>query len=192
MISRISGKVVSISEQGVIVDVHGVGFSIFIGKAAFEKIHAGDDVLFFTHLVVREDRFELYGFLREAEKKFFEQLVKVRDVGPKTAVAILSLGNLAEVQQAIIHGDVATLTSVPGIGKKTAERIILELKEKVFAESDAPSTQKSEGNRAIEAALVHLGYSSREAKEAVNDMPRELRTDDERLRWVLKKIGGNQ
>jgi len=192
MISQISGNVVSATEQSVIVDVHGVGFSVFVGKVAFEKMHIGDDVLLFTHLVVREDRFELYGFLKEAEKKFFEQLVKVRDVGPKTALAILSLGNLAEVQQAIIHGDVATLTSVPGIGKKTAERIILELKEKVFADSDVPSTKKSEGNRVIEGALVHLGYSSREAKEAVSDMPRDLATDDERLRWVLKKIGGNQ
>ncbi len=190
MISHVKGTITAKSQASVTLDVNGVGFLVFVSQHNLEHLPEGETATLYTHLVVREDRFELYGFLHENELNFFQLLIKVRDVGPKTALAILSLGNLAEIQSAIIHGDVATLQSVPGIGRKTAERIILELKEKVFASLDDASPQhaKSDG---IVGALENLGYSHREAKEAVNGMPKDLATDDERLRWVLKNIGSS-
>lgn len=187
----IRGKVASVQQSAVVVDVSGVGFLINVGTHALETLHEGSDVLLFTVMIVREDKMELYGFARESEKRFFEQLLKVSAVGPKTALTILSLGNLADVQQAIMHEDVAVLTSVPGVGKKTAERIILELKEKVFADDTTPSGPKAKSD-AVVSALMHLGYSQREAREAVHDLPAALTTDDERVRWVLKQLGSQK
>lgn len=191
MISHVKGIITAKGLASVTLDVNGVGFLVFATQHNLENLKEGEAATLFTHMVVREDRFELYGFLHEHELNFFQLLIKVRDVGPKTALAILSLGNLAEIQSAIIHGDVATLQSVPGIGRKTAERIILELKEKVFASLDDASPQRAKADGVV-GALENLGYSSKEAKEAIRDMPKELTTDDERLRWVLKNIGSRK
>ncbi|PIS41920.1 MAG: Holliday junction branch migration protein RuvA [Candidatus Kerfeldbacteria bacterium CG08_land_8_20_14_0_20_42_7] len=189
MIGQLSGTVVEKENQRLIIDVSGVGFDVFVATTSFDHAQEGQAITLFTHMVVRDDRFELYGFLRKAEKSFFEQLLKVRDVGPKSALAILSLGNLAEVQQSIMNSDTQVLTSIPGIGKKTAERIILELKEKVFATSDGSEKNvRTKDADIIISALQNLGYSSREAKEAVKDLPQDLTNDDQRLRWVLKNI----
>lgn len=191
MISHLKGIITAKGLASVTLDVNGVGYLVFATQHNLESLKEGEAATLFTHMVVREDRFELYGFLHENELNFFQLLIKVRDVGPKTALAILSLGNLAEIQSAIIHGDVATLQSVPGIGRKTAERIILELKEKVFASLDDASPQRAKADGVV-GALENLGYSSKEAKEAIRDMPKELATDDERLRWVLKNIGSRK
>lgn len=191
MISHLKGIITAKGPASVTLDVNGVGYLVFATQHNLESLKESEAATLFTHMVVREDRFELYGFLHENELNFFQLLIKVRDVGPKTALAILSLGNLAEIQSAIIHGDVATLQSVPGIGRKTAERIILELKEKVFASLDDASPQRAKADGVV-GALENLGYSSKEAKEAIRDMPKELATDDERLRWVLKNIGSRK
>lgn len=191
MIATLRGKIISIQPASVVAEVGGVGFSLNVGTHTLENLHEGNEAFFFTVMIVREDKMELYGFLRESEKRFFEQLLKVSAVGPKTALAILSIGNLAEAQQAIMHEDVAVLTSVPGVGKKTAERIILELKEKIFADDATPSGPKAKSD-AVVSALMHLGYSQREARDAVQDLPATLTTDDERVRWVLKQLGSQR
>ncbi|MFA5031135.1 MAG: Holliday junction branch migration protein RuvA [Patescibacteria group bacterium] len=188
MIGQLSGTVIDKDHQRLILNVGGVGFDVFVATPTFESTNEGDAVTLFTHMVIRDDRFELYGFMRKAEKHFFEQLLKVGDVGPKSALAILSLGNLSEVQQSIINSDTQVLVSIPGIGKKTAERIILELKEKVFAQDTTSHTPKMRDADMIIAALMNLGYSQHEAKAAVQDLPKDLASDDERLRWVLKNI----
>lgn len=188
MIGQLTGTVIDKEQQRLVLNVGGVGFDVFVPNTTMESINENDAVTLYTHMVVRDDRFELYGFMRKAEKHFFEQLLKVRDVGPKSALAILSLGNLSEVQQSIINSDTQVLTSIPGIGKKTAERIILELKEKVFPPEGNSQTPKMRDADMIIAALMNLGYSQREAKDAVKDLPSNLANDDERLRWVLKNI----
>lgn len=189
MIGQLTGEVLTKEASKLVLNVGGVGFDIFVSQPATDATHESETVTLFIHMVVRDDRFELYGFLKQAEKYFFEQLIKVRDVGPKSALAILSLGNLAEVQQSIINGDTKVLTSVSGIGKKTAERIILELKEKVFPSEGGTLSVPQQQSGAIVSALTNLGYSAREAKDAIKDMPKELQNDDERLRWVLSHMG---
>jgi len=188
MIGQLTGTVTEKEGQHLVIHVGGVGFNVYVAETTFERARENNPITLFTHMVVRDDRFELYGFLRKAEKSFFEQLLKVRDVGPKSALAILSLGNLAQVQQSIMNSDSQVLISVPGIGKKTAERIILELKEKVFAVDGTPKEPAPPAADVIVAALQNLGYSNKEAKEAVRELPKELENDDERLRWVLKHI----
>lgn len=189
MIARLVGITCAKDEQSLTVLVQGVGFRVFAPAHTIAEVVVGVDVTLFTHLAVYDDRLDLFGFVRESELNFFKQLIKVRDVGPKSALAILSAGNMADIQQAIVNEDTALLVTVQGIGKKTAERIILELKEKIFAESPSEKSEHRGGHSAIISALVNLGYSQKEAREAVTDLPHSLSTDDERLRWVLQHIG---
>lgn len=192
MIAQLEGVVSGKFETSLVVNVQGVGYQVFVANPLLERVREKDQITLFTHLAVHDDRFELFGFERQNELRFFKQLLKVRDVGPKSALSILSIGNLAQVQNAIMQEDADVLMSIPGIGKKTSERIILELKEKVFADGENAGVQGKSHADIIIGALTNLGYSSREAKEATRHMPKDLATDDERLKWVLKQLGNQR
>jgi Holliday junction DNA helicase RuvA len=172
MIGRISGRLLEKHPPQVVVDVHGVGYEIDVSMSTFYQLPAtGEEVKLYTHLVVREDAQLLYGFASEQERLVFRQLLKISGVGARTALSVLSGLSVAELAGAVAGQDSARLTKVPGIGKKTAERLLLELKDKldvtVAALPSAGGAQRGD----ILNALLALGYNDKEASWAVKQLP---------------------
>jgi Holliday junction DNA helicase RuvA len=180
VIGRLAGRILRKSPQALLLDVHGVGYQLSIPLSTFYSLGAeGDGVVLEVSTQVREDAITLYGFATEGEKRLFEQLIGVSKVGPKLAIAALSGIAADELRAAIAAGNVARLATVPGIGLKTAERLVLELRGKVAA---APAPEQPAGappgaaGRASDdaaAALVNLGYKPRDAERAVGRATRE-------------------
>ena len=190
MIAHLRGRVLRKNPQEVIVDVAGVGYKVAIPVSTFYRLgEEGAEVSLRVHTHVREDALALYGFLTAHEQDLFERLIQVAGVGPKLAVNILSGIEAAELAAALRTSDVARLTRVPGVGKKTAERLVVELKDKMppvltpseEAETLPPSTPKED----LLSALAHLGYSRGEAERGVD---RALRDDgDGRFEDLLRR-----
>jgi len=160
----------------VLLDVHGVGYEVDVPMSTFYNLPAlGEAVTLLTHFVVREDAQVLFGFLTAPERATFRLLVKISGVGPRTALSILSGLSVAELAQAVTRQDGARLVKVPGIGKKTAERLLLELKGKLGADLALPSTAAlSDAQGDIAQALQALGYSDREAQAALKALPADV------------------
>ena len=191
MISFISGKVKVKTEKSVIVDVQGVGYEVFTTPTLLEKIRGGSEVSLYTHLYIREEVMELYGFALREELEFFREMISVSGVGPKSALGILTLSSIADLKKAIANEDASLLTKVSGIGKKTAERLIVELKNKISLQditSDSKSTGISSDSQAIDA-LVNLGYSIREAREALRQTDKDIDNIRDRIKAALKLLG---
>ena len=191
MISYLEGKLISKNDKYATVLVGGIGYKIFMSAEALKKIQQSDeDVKIFTYLNVREDALDLYGFLTEQEKELFEMLIMVSGVGPKSALAILALGDPAALAGAISREDIKFLTEVAGIGIKTAKKISVELKDKVAGLSfelgeDAYASSDAE---AIEV-LTTLGWSNKEAREALQRVPREITSAEQRVKEAMKLLG---
>ena len=191
MIGFLKGKLAYRTRDSVLIDVQGVGYQVRLSERHLNNLdlRPGEPIELTTHLLPREDALELYGFSSPQEKEIFLQLTRVSGIGPRTALAIFSALELQDVIRAVVSNQPKVLSQAPGIGAKTAQRIILELKEKVFATSDGSEKNvRTKDADIIISALQNLGYSSREAKEAVKDLPQDLTNDDQRLRWVLKNI----
>ena len=167
MISRLRGKAVAWDADGLVLDVNGVGYRLFASPAAVKKADGADEVVLETHLHVREDAMQLFGFADGDERELFEQLLSVSGVGPKVALAIVSGYSPGELRRAIVREDDALFQSIPGIGKKTAQRVVLELKEKIapLAAVEAPHLGAGDGHIVARDALVELGYSAAEAEQ---------------------------
>lgn len=177
MIGRIQGKLLEKNPPQILVDVHGVGYEIDVPMSTFYNLpDIGQEVTLLTHFIVREDAQLLYGFATAKERAAFRQLIKISGVGARTALAVLSGMSVDALAQAVAQQECAMLTRVPGIGKKTAERLVLELKGKISAELDGVTLSAAAGdNRAdIAAALVALGYSDREANAAAKKLPADI------------------
>ena len=193
MIGSIEGTVQTIRGNQLIVGVGlpgqgGVGYKISVLKELGARTKKGASVLLFTHLAVREDALDLYGFSQEEELGFFELLLTVSGIGPKSALGILDIASVETLQSAIASGNSGYLTSVSGIGKKTAEKIVLELKDKVeIPSSSSPATLKGD-SEALEA-MRSLGYSASEARDALRKVPHSVEGGSARLREALKIIG---
>lgn len=189
MIGRISGTLVEKSPPQLLVDANGVGYEIDVPMSTFYNLPAlGAQVTLLTHLVVREDAQQLYGFLTAGERATFRLLVKIAGVGPRTALSILSGLSVAELAQAVATQDGARLVKVPGIGKKTAERLLLELKGKLapdFATAAAPASSAAQAD--IVQALVALGYSERDAAAALKGLPADIGVADG-IKTALKAL----
>ncbi len=172
MISRLTGKLVEKQPPQIVIDVNGVGYEVDVSMQTFYALPAlGETVQLYTQLVVREDAHLLFGFAGAAERATFRQLVKVSGIGAKTALGILSAMNAEELARAVAEEDVKRLSSAPGIGKKTAERMILELRGKLVAENSGnglfvPAAAADESEDIVHTLLA-LGYNEREAKAAV-------------------------
>jgi Holliday junction DNA helicase RuvA len=169
----------------VLVDVAGVAYEVDVPMSTFYALPAtGETVSLFTHLVVREDAHNLYGFASAEERTVFRQLIRISGIGARTALSVLSGLSVRDLAQSIAEQDAARLTRIPGIGKKTAERLLLELKGKVVEGADART-----GGRASEVlqALVALGYSEKEAGAAVKDLAVDLPVA-EAIRTALKTL----
>ncbi|WP_373740891.1 Holliday junction branch migration protein RuvA [Neisseria sp.] len=191
MISRLTGKLVEKLPPQIVIDVNGVGYEVDVSMQTFYQLPAiGETVQLYTQLVVREDAHLLFGFAAAAERTTFRQLVKVSGIGAKTALGILSAMNADELAQAVAQEDVKRLSSAPGIGKKTAERMILELRGKLAAPvSDGPAmpSETSDETNDIVSTLLALGYNEKEAKAAVKNIPKG--TDvGEGVRLALKNL----
>lgn len=177
MIGRIQGKLLEKNPPQILVDVHGVGYEIDVPMSTFYNLpDVGQEITLLTHFVVREDAQLLYGFGTAKERAAFRQLIKISGIGARTALAILSGMSVDALAQAVAQQEYALLTRVPGIGKKTAERLVLELKGKITAELDGITLSAAAGdNRAdVVAALVALGYSEREANAAAKKLPSDI------------------
>jgi Holliday junction DNA helicase RuvA len=194
VIAQVRGRLLRKQTQEAIVDVGGVGYRVTIPLSTFYRIEVGQDVTLLTHTHVREDALALFGFLTADEQVLFERLISVSGVGPKLAVSILSGIEAPELVTALKGSDVARLTRIPGVGKKTAERLVLELKDKMqgLAASEpeskaAPGSAKDD----LVSALVHLGYSRPEAERGVE---RALKDGEgafeELLRRSLRALSG--
>lgn len=177
MIGRIQGKLLEKNPPQILVDVHGVGYEIDVPMSTFYNLpDIGQEITLLTHFIVREDAQLLYGFATAKERAAFRQLIKISGVGARTALAVLSGMSVDALAQAVAQQECAMLTRVPGIGKKTAERLVLELKGKISAELDGVTLSVAAGdNRAdVAAALVALGYSDREANAAAKKLPADI------------------
>ena len=183
MISSLRGTVVARMLDGVVLDVNGVGYRVQTTLRALSKAQAKGEVTLDTYLHVREDALQLYGFAEPAERELFEHFLSVSGVGPKVALAILSGSTPADLRRAIALEDTTRFVAIPGIGKKTAERVVLELKEKIGALEavDAPREQEL----VARDALVELGYSLVEAERALASTDPEAEPE-ERVRQALR------
>lgn len=190
MIGRLKGILVEKNPPQAVIDVNGVGYEVDVSMQTFYRLPAtGEAVQLYTQLVVREDAHLLFGFATADERATFRQLIKVSGIGAKTALGILSAMSADELAQAVAEEDVKRLSSAPGIGKKTAERMVLELRGKlVSAVSDGPTAlSAADETDDIVSTLLALGYSEREAKAAVKGLPKG--TDvGEGVRLALKNL----
>ena len=186
MIGFIEGKIEYATDKHVTVDVNGVGYKIYISASTFKNLpEIGEKVKLFTHLHVREDIMDLYGFLDKKDLEFFEMLISISGIGPKGAMNILSVASVETLKRAVGNEDSTILTKVSGIGQKTAEKIILELKSKISGEFiDEKGGADSE---AIDA-LVSLGYRLQEAREALKKIPHEVKEVGEKIKHALKLL----
>ena len=174
MIARLQGKLEAIALDSVIVNVNGVGFQVFLPTSTLSTIgNVGKEVKLFTHLHVREDILALYGFGSADELRLFEILTTVSGIGPKLGLSLLSAMNTDQLTMAIATGNADLLTTVPGVGKKIASRIVLELKDKIGAGWITTAiTEVAQENTDVLGALISLGYSAAEASRAVGNLPK--------------------
>jgi len=190
MIGRLTGQLVAKQPPQIIIDVGGVGYEVDVPMSTFYALPAtGERVQLMTHYVVREDAHLLFGFATNDERAAFRQLIKVTGIGPTVALAVLSGLSVAELNQAIALQDVKRLTRVPGIGNKTAERLLLELKGKVVASAAGAGAAPAAPSPADDVvnALLALGYSEKEAAAACRDLPADQPLNDS-IRQALKLL----
>jgi len=171
MIGYLTGKIISLKPTRILLDVSGVGYAVNISINTFENISDKESVSLFIYTSVKEDSITLFGFFTEAEKQMFELLISVTGIGPKLAQSILSGIQTDDLKDAIQRGDISRIIAVPGIGRKTGERLVLELKNKVdqVAEEGMKDTAYSIKNEAV-AALTTLGYNSKVADKIIRDV----------------------
>ncbi|GAB1387025.1 Holliday junction branch migration protein RuvA [Melaminivora sp.] len=189
MIGKLSGTLLEKNPPEVLVDCHGVGYEVQVSMSTFYQLPGnGQPVSLLTQLIVREDAQLLYGFASSAERAAFRELIKVSGVGPRTALAVLSGMSVADLAQAVSLQETARLVKVPGIGKKTAERLLLELKGKLGPELPGARAQASTQAQAdIVQALLALGYNDKEAAAALKSLPAEIGVSDG-IRLALKAL----
>lgn len=188
MIAKISGRIDFIKDSYVVVNVGGIGYKVFVTLHTFGIIAGKEEISLFTHTYVREDTLALYGFLAQDELEMFELLIGISGIGPKAALGILSIANPQTVRTAVLNDDPSILTRVSGVGKKIAQRVILELKNKI---EDLPAHEKAQiaGDSDALEALVAMGYSVSEARETLKLLPGEIKDVGERVKLALKNLG---
>lgn len=190
MIASLLGEVTSRSLNSVVIEVGGIGYELYVSIQELEDLSVGESRKLYVHESIREDAYDLYGFTAERSKKLFEQLISVKNVGPKVALALMSIGPAERIEKAIASGDLALLTSAKGIGKKAAEQLIVELRDKVGLVATAEAEDVvyrgaiDNSDEALQA-LVALGYSEQDAASFLKSIDPKLPVD-ERLKLALK------
>ncbi len=190
MIASLHGKLQARTGDALIVNVGGVGFCVRVTTNTLANLGAiGSEVQLFTHLRVREDELSLYGFATEDELRLFETLLTVSGVGPKVALGLLSATTPETLRLALAQGNIEMLTTFPGIGKKTAQRLVLELKGKLDVSGLGELGELAPVDEDVVNALINLGYSAAEATRAARTVPSEVKTVEERGRVALQYLG---
>ncbi len=197
MIHRLRGQLIEKDAEGAVLDVGGVGYRVAVSAGTMRDLPAiGEECVLHTRMVVREDAMLLFGFATRDERSSFDALTAVSKVGPKLALSVLSTLAPAEIAEAVARGDVVKLSSVPGLGRKTAERLVLELKGKdlaVLGPVESVAVEANGGGPYMEAreALAGLGYSLEEAERALNEVPPQ-KTVEAYIKLALRRIGGRR
>jgi len=192
MIATLRGEVSQIEDNAVIIEVGGVGLRVFVPAPLRGRLKAGESILLYTHLIVREDALTLYGFESQSDRELFNMLLGVDGVGPKVALSVLSTLTLDAVQRAVFTEEPEILSRVPGVGKKTSQKIILYLHDRLKpADALAKIAALSDKDSEVLAALTALGYSVVEAQTAIQSLPKDAPDDvEERLRLALQNFSG--
>lgn len=187
MIGQIKGDISRKGLGWIIVNTGGVGYKLSILKELYETLSLGEEISLWTHLVVRENALDLYGFSEQEELSFFELLNSVSGIGPKTALSILDAASVPALRQAVVSGKTDPLTKVSGIGKKNADKIVLELKGKIGAEEGGKNVKEDDVE--VFEALVALGYSDKESREIIKQIPENVEGTSARVRKALEVLG---
>lgn len=192
MIATLRGQVIQVEDNALIVEAGGVGLRVFVPTPLRARMKVGEAALLYTHLVVREDALILYGFETQADRELFNMLLGVDGVGPKASLSVLSTLTLDTVQRAVFTEESEILSRVPGVGKKTAQKIVLYLHDQLKpADALAKIAALSDKDSEVLAALTALGYSVVEAQSAIQSLPKEAPDDvEERLRMALQHFTG--
>lgn len=191
MIGSLEGTVKAVVRDTIIVATgSGVGYRLFVMTDVLAKVSEGDRIFLWTHLAVREKAHDLYGFETKEELNWFELLLTVSGIGPRSALAVMNSADPKTLTAAIVAQDAAILSRAIGIGKKTAEKIVLELKEKVEPQEGGVEVNAHDGE--LVEALVSLGYSAKEARDAAKAVPKELATTEERIREAIRLASGTR
>ena len=192
MIAKLTGTISDIGARYAVVEVGGIGYKVFVNDTTLHLLKSGEKATFLTYLAVREDALDLYGFLSKKEKDFFELLIGVSGIGPKSALNILSLVSTDALLTAIQTGSVAHLVKVSGIGRKTAEKIVLELKDKLGGVSDTDGIATAAGMSSdMDAilALQALGYDADDARTALKKVGKDVSDIGDKVKAALKELG---
>lgn len=189
MIAQINGKVIQKSDKYIAVQTNGIGYLLYVTNDLLAKLDLGKEISLWTHLIVREDVLDLYGFETIDEKVFFEMLISVSGIGPRSALSILSLAPMETIKKAIASSDTSYLTKVSGIGKKTAEKIVIELRDKLASLGHSDSTGVLRGESDVIEALQALGYSLNDARNAIKEIPETITNTNDRIKEALKILG---
>ena len=192
MIASLQGVIDAISKDSMIINVNGIGFKLSVPTSVLSELGVvGREIKLYTHMHVREDDLSLYGFGSLDELRLFETLISVSGLGPKTAMGMLSAMSADQLAMAIASGSVEMLTTIPGIGKKTADRLILELKDKVGGVMiSTPAGRAAQENADVVTALVSLGYTAQETARAVNTLPSGQKLKlEEKIKLALQYLG---
>ena len=193
MIGSLIGLIKEKTPSAILLEVNGIGYEIAVPlSTSFQLPNVGESAYLLTHLVVREDQHSLYGFATDEERKLFRALIKISGVGAKLAITILSGTNVNGFIQSVLNEDIDALVHLPGIGKKTAERLIVEMKDKVseITSDENSLSQNNENSAVAEAinALVNLGYKTKDAKTILDKIESEGLTVEELIRQALKSL----
>ncbi len=188
MIAQLEGKIAGMRGNAVILTVGGVGYLVSVSAYTLGKLAGQAETLLHIHTHVREDVLALYGFQNEEELHMFQLLISVSGIGPKAALAILSVADIKTIRMAIVNKDPSILTRVSGIGKKTAEKVIVELQNKVTAVAGDDGSDAEASQDALDA-LVSLGYSVTQARDALKLVPADVTDVSARIRTALKNLG---
>jgi Holliday junction DNA helicase RuvA len=190
MIATVRGEITQIEDNAIVVESGGIGLRVFIPKPLRERLKTGEATFLFTHLVIREDAWFLYGFDSQADRELFTTLLSVDGVGPRTALAVLSTITLETVQRAVFADEPDLLSIVPGVGKKTAQKMVLYLHDRLKPASGLERiASMSDNDSEVLAALTALGYSVVEAQTAIQSIPKDFSQGvEERLRLALQQF----
>jgi len=190
MIATLRGEVTQIEENAVIMETGGIGLRVFLPTPLQSRMHTGESIFLFTHLVVREDAWNIYGFETQADRDLFLLLLGTDGVGPRTALAVISGTSMDTIQQAVFGDSPDLLGRIPGVGKKTAQKIVLHLHDRLKpSDSIQHVASMSEADSEVLAALIALGYSVVEAQTAIQAIPKDAPDEvEERLRLALQQF----
>lgn len=190
MIGHLHGSILQKSDKHIILDVHDVGYKVYVSLDTIAKLSGVGTVSLWIHTIVREDALDLYGFMSEQELTFFKLVIGISGIGPKSALGIMNVAPIGTLIEAIGSGDTSYLTKVSGIGKKMAQKIVLELKDKVgLAGNVEESTSTRHEDLDVLEALKSLGYREYEAREVLKELPQEITGTSQKITEALRRLG---